>query len=142
MKPPLRTRRARGTAVKTGGKAHTPAHRFYRFGKHYRAGLQAPERVPIVRNQGGEVSGQSAGPNTGGHSAKSVSDDERHSLAGTGKRQAQLSRRPVDFIHEGGGWLAKEPFIETPNSKQPGYPIRLAGSAPPLARLPLAHYDG
>jgi hypothetical protein len=41
MKPPLRARRARGTAVKTGARLHTPAHRFYRFGKHYRAGLQA-----------------------------------------------------------------------------------------------------
>ena len=48
------------------------------------------------------------------------------------------ARQPVDFKHEGGVWLAKEPFVETPNGAQPGYPIRQAGTAPPLAPPPLA----
>jgi hypothetical protein len=59
-------------------------------------------------------------------------------MAATRKRPPQLSWQPVDVKHEGSIWLAKEVFVETPNGAQPGYPIRQAGTAPPLARPPLA----
>jgi hypothetical protein len=63
-------------------------------------------------------------------------------MAATCGRRPQRSRQLVDFKHEGGVWLAKEPFVETPNGAKPGYPIRQAGIAPPLARPPLASDDG
>jgi len=65
MKPSLRTRRARGPPSRPE-QGSTPAHPFYRFGKHYRAGLQAPERVSIVRMQGSKVSGESVEQSLGG----------------------------------------------------------------------------
>jgi hypothetical protein len=100
MKPPLRTRRARGSPSRPE-RGSTPAHRFYRFGKHYRAGLQASERVSNVRIQGSEVSGQSVEQCPCGQAAKSVSGDEGCSMAATRKRRPQL----VDFKHEGAsGW--------------------------------------
>lgn len=49
-----------------------PAHRFYRFGKHCRAGLQAPDRVSIVQNQESEFSSQVVEQGLGGQSAKRV----------------------------------------------------------------------
>jgi hypothetical protein len=106
------------TAVKTGARLHA-AHRFDRFGKHYRAGLQAPERVSIVRMQGSEVSGQGVKQSLGGHAAKRVSGDEGYSVAATRKRRPRLARQLVDFKHEEGVWLAKEPFVETPNGAKP-----------------------
>ena len=68
-----------------------PAHRFYRFGKHYRASLQAPERVSIVRNEASEVSGQSA-EQSRDDAAKSVSGVERCPV--TASPRCQRSRLP------------------------------------------------
>ena len=56
MEPPLRTRRAQD---RRQDRSKAPCPHICRFGKHYRAGLQPPERVSIVRNQGSEFSGQS-----------------------------------------------------------------------------------
>ncbi len=135
MKPPLRTCRARGPPS-IPQQACTPAHRFYRFGKRYRAGLQALERVSIVRNQGSEVSGQGVEQGLGGQTAKSLQGYEWRTLAATRKRQPQLSRQPIDSKHGGGVWLAKELFAETPNGEKPGCSICGAGTAPPLAAAP------
>ena len=110
MKPPPRP--ARGAP-----SGSPPAHPFYRFGKHYRAGLQAPERVSVVRIQGSEASGQSVKQSLGGHAAKSLSGDGGCSLAATRRRRPQLSRPPVDFKHEGCVWLAEEPFVGFPRSR-------------------------
>jgi hypothetical protein len=103
-------------------KASTPAHRFDRFGKHYRAGLQAPERVSIVRIQGSEVSGQGVKQRLGGPAAKRVSGDEGYSVAATRNSRPRLARQPTDFKHEEGVWFAKKPFVETPNGAKPGFP--------------------
>jgi hypothetical protein len=96
-------------------------HNGFRFGKHYRAGLQAPERVSIVRIQWSEISGQGVEQSLGGYAAKCVSGDEGYSVAATRKTRSQLSRQPVDFKHEG-SWSAKEVFVETHNGAQPGHP--------------------
>jgi hypothetical protein len=104
MKPPLRTSRARGPPSRPE-QGSTPAHPFYRFGKHYRVGLQAPERVSIVRMQGSEVSGESVEQTLGDPAAKCVPRDEGYSVAATRKRRPRLARQPVDFKHEG-VWLA------------------------------------
>jgi hypothetical protein len=135
MKPPLRTRRARGPPSRPKPRL-PPAHRFYRFGKHYRAGLQAPERVSNVRMQGSEVSDQSVEQSPGGYAARSVSGDVGCSVAATRERRPQLARRAVAFKHEGGVWLAKDPFVETPSRTPPGYPIFQARTASQLAPPP------
>jgi hypothetical protein len=71
----------------------------------------------------------------GGHAAKSVSGDEACSVAATRDRRPQLARQPVDVKHDAGVWLAKQPFVETPNGARPDYPNRQAGTASPLAPL-------
>lgn len=119
----------------------TPAHRFYRFGKHYRAGLQAPERVSIVRIHGSEVFGQSVEQSLGGPAAKCVSGDEGCSVAAIRKRRPRLARQPVDF-ERGCGWprnlLSRRPTARSRASP----PTRPRDRALPLAHAPLAHYDG
>jgi hypothetical protein len=90
-----------------------------------------------VRNQGSKVSGQSVEQSLAGHAATSVSGDEGCIVAATRRSQPQLSRQPVDFKHERGVWLIKQPFVETPNGATPNSPIRQAGTAPPFA-----YYDG
>jgi hypothetical protein len=133
MKPFLRTRRARGPPSRPE-QGSTPAHRFHRFGKHYRAGLQALERVSIVLNQGSEVSGQSVEQRRGCQAAKCLYGFEGPALAATRKRQPHLSRQQVDFKHEGGVRFAKELIADLPNGEKPGYSVCRAGTAPPLAR--------
>jgi len=96
--------------------------------------LQAPERVSNVRIQGREVYGQSVEQSLGGHAAKSVSGDEGCFVAAIRKRRPQLSRQPVAFKREGDVWIAKEPFVETPNGTKPGFP--------PTRREALRHWRG
>jgi hypothetical protein len=101
MKPPLRTRRARGLPSRPE-RWSTPAlrfYRFYRFGKHYRAGLQAPERVSKVRIQGSDVSDQRVDKAPAARPRKA---DEGCSVAATRERRPQLARQPVNLKHEGG----------------------------------------
>jgi len=52
---------------------------------------------------------------------RNASGDERYSVAATRKSRARLARQPADFKHEEGVWLAKEPFVETPNGAKPGF---------------------
>jgi hypothetical protein len=101
MKPPLRTRRARGLPSRPE-RWSTPAlrfYRFYRFGKHYRAGLQAPARVSKVRIQGSDVSDQRVDKAPAARPRKA---DEGCSVAATRERRPQLARQPVNLKHEGG----------------------------------------
>jgi hypothetical protein len=102
-----------------------PAHRFYRFGKHYRAGLQAPERVSSVRNQGSEVSGQSM-EHSRGDAAKRMSGDEGCPWRQATKNTPSCQRSRLTSNVKGGVSFAKA-ICETPNGKEPGYPIRQAG---------------
>jgi hypothetical protein len=110
-----------------------PAHRFYRFGKHYRAGLQAPERVSSVRNQGSEVSGQSV-EQSRGNAAKSVSGVERCPL--TASPSCQRSRltsnvkRGVSFAK---GHLSKCPTARRRATSSGGNrPAIVAAAACPI----------
>jgi len=71
MKSPLPA----GREDRRQDRSKAPHIGFIGFGKHYRDGLQALERVSIVRNQGSEVFGQSV-EQSRGDVAKSVSGDE------------------------------------------------------------------
>jgi hypothetical protein len=117
-----------------------PAHRFYRFGKHYRAGLQAPERVSNVRIQGSEVFDQRGEQCPGGQAAESVSGDEGCSVAATRERRPQLARQPVNLKHEGeSGWprthLSRRPTARSPAAPSARHePLAIGAAAACLMR--------